>query len=97
MMDCARPTRVLLSYSLLMLSSPSDEDNFYYFLDRPNTTAIQNSAYQIFSTKINLFLCHSQARGTFNQKENGAELLSQTWTKALGVNGLFINIFFSNG
>lgn len=44
--DSARPCSVLLSYSLLVLSPPTDEANFNYFLDQPDTTAIMNSVYK---------------------------------------------------
>lgn len=50
-MHSARPSWVLLSYSLLVLSPPRDEANFNYFLDQSDTTAIINLVYQKFSTE----------------------------------------------
>lgn len=97
MTDSARPSWVLLSYSFLVLSLPSDEANFKYFLDQSDTTAIMNLVYQKFSTETIWFLYHNQGEGTFNYKNDGAELLFKTWTKALVVHGLLINIFFPNG
>lgn len=52
MMDSARPAWVLLSYSLLVLSPPSDDDNCSFFLDQSDTAAIINLVYQKLTTGI---------------------------------------------
>lgn len=51
-MDSARPTWVLLSYNILVLSPPSDDDNCRFFLDQSDTAAIINLVYQKLTTGI---------------------------------------------